>query len=308
MGNLLAIIDGLLKNNNYSLLNISLRSNNPHLIGIEKECFSYGLKQFAEAIWSDVYNYRLNSNSYHTFNITRALCEEAICKRLSPDTELLCYSKIVKIKIEDEIVIGSLQKAADGITVNEINEKNRDRIITKHIQRDLNILHVLDAICYERDHRPDNYNVVIDAEEKGVSIRAFDNDSTFAFLPVPTINFPTFVGGQPLVDRYGLLTISSLDASFANRLLNIRGKELADICKPYLTFVQRMSLIARLLQIQRALKRTINAVPHFLDSEPSTLEKEILGKYGWTYTYILYNWHEILKDYKNKHRIKTESY
>lgn len=54
----------------------------------------------------------------------------------------------------------------------------------------LSILNFLDALCYEKDHRPDNYNIEYVGENPVIHV--FDNDSSLAFFLPFLLSFHVF--------------------------------------------------------------------------------------------------------------------
>lgn len=302
------------KNNYYSLYRLALRLNSPRLIGLDCVQFTPSLILFAHQIWSEVYSYRLNwfPNRYQVFNLTHSLCEEAVCKLLCPNESLLCSNEVMRLIIGEKTIIGSLQEKAQGVNVDDLSTEEIRTLVSPHLQRVLNILNVLDAICNEKDHRPNNYNIVLDDDGKGRSIQVFDNDSPFAFFPTFSSKFHSYFGTVPLVSHRGIIRLSFLDKDFVLRIMDIGKKDIINTCRPYLNFIQCLATYYRFKRIKKAIIKTMHERTDFLSDKNhidiDLYNDEISGKYGRTYLYLLYHWASISEDYEKKHCVNSERF
>lgn len=59
--------------------------------------------------------------------------------------------------------VGTFMLEAKGISPVSLTKKQRKKVAPS-FQRNCSDLNILDAICYEKDHRPGNYNVLIDKD------------------------------------------------------------------------------------------------------------------------------------------------
>lgn len=155
------------------------------------------------------------------------------------------------------------------------------------LQKDLADLQVLDAICFQKDHGLNNYNVYA-VEGRAAGVMAFDNDNLWTFFPFFHISFAS-AGGAPLLGGDGLVRMPHLSAETARRIMECDTRNLCLCLAPYLNRLQRMALSFRIKALQRALRRTMAARPDFLltdsDWSEQTLQQELSGAFGHTYTY-----------------------
>ncbi|MCW4136675.1 hypothetical protein [Segatella copri] len=275
-----------------SNLRISLKQNNPKIIGLDFGKYDTELKHLVNFLWSEVLSYRLNTkrNKYQVYNMLRSICEGKICKLLTKHN-IIIDSKIVKCVIDDQVMIGTYQKQAKGINAGKVRS-----IISQKgfpfLCCQLSILNFLDALCYEKDHRPDNYNIEYVGEYPVIHV--FDNDSSLAFFPSFSVKFSCFQNTSSLVDNDGFINRAHLDKEFGEAFLKLGvGKLYKETCK-YLTISQSVALCVRFLKLKKAINKTILMRPDFLlkasDWTPSMIEDELRGSFGETYITLLKKW------------------
>lgn len=254
---------------------------------------------FLHFAWSEIaeQNMNVNGGRWNCYRFNRCKAQEILYDLLGA-SPLICHSEMVSISTKKGKMIGSLMEESEGINPIDFPDKMKNNNFSPLILRDLTILNFLDVLCYERDHRPGNYNVIMDADTRFCSIKAFDNDSSFAFFPLSSVT-NSYVGCSPLI-RNGVINRQHLDQGFANRILHIKDNEIKNALYPYLNKIQLFCLLIRLHKIQHYLTRTIKVNKSFLikpeEWNRSMLETECSGKYGKTYYSCLLNWREDNKD------------
>lgn len=153
------------------------------------------------------------------------------------------------------------------------------------LQRELINLNVLDAVCFQPDHGPNNYNLYGD-EIGQITICAFDNDNPKTFFPVFSVCH-SLAGCDTLVDSANRIQRPYMDKDLAMRLRNLDKEKLRQRLNPYLNRLQIAAVCYRIEKINRAIINTEKKQPDFLkDTECwnlRTVEEEISGKYGETY-------------------------
>lgn len=157
--------------------------------------------------------------------------------------------------------------------------------LSASLQRELLCLNVLDAICYQPDHGPNNYNVAVN-EDGDVSVCAFDNDNPQTFFPWFTVCKP-LAGCQALVDRNHQIQRPYMDRSLAVQVCCLDERKLCRRLKPYLNWLQIAAVCYRLGKVRAAIARTEKLSPGFL-IDPAcwsiqTVADEMGGEYGQTY-------------------------
>ena len=220
------------------------------------------------------------SKKYSLYNATKSISTCLIAETLGLK-RLVTSARWCWLDIEGDRFFGLISPAAPGERGNDLSNVKA----TSFLQRELMALHVLDAICFQPDHGPNNYNVAFDGEEP-IRICAFDNDNPNTFLPLSTIK-KGLSGCDSFIDSKGRINRGNFDIELARRILNLDLKETDRRVKPYLNVLQRKALVARIKKIRNAIRKTQYHKKDFLiDStgwDETTLNEELSGKYGKTY-------------------------
>ena len=145
----------------------------------------------------------------------------------------------------------------------------------------MNNLNFLDALCYEKDHRPGNYTVVMSGN-KAESICAFDNDSPMSF-GLGNASFESYMNCSPYILRDSL-NRPYIDEKVVKILSANNSDKLCQATKDLLNPVQIMALKRRF----RALQKAVSILrPHTALSDEEwndeTVREELGGAYGKTY-------------------------
>lgn len=208
------------------------------------------------------------------YNALRAISTEIVAKHLKAEA-LVTQSTWCRLDIDGDIRYGVLSFAAEGQRAADVQCS-----LTGAMQRDLISLHVLDALCFQQDHGPNNYNI-IQGESAKVAICAFDNDNPNTFFPINRVNMP-LAGSAPLVVE-GRFQRPYISKDFAEALLQLdEGLLLAEL-RPWLNNMQLKALLLRLQQLQSAIKNSEVLLLSDEEWDETTLQKELAGEYGKTY-------------------------
>lgn len=245
---------------------------------------------YAKFVWSEIYNFKLNSSfkkrKFETFNAGRSLSFYSIAKLFSlshlvPNTRLC---KLVGFGNYDRI--GVLMDDAGGSDLSEIDSMARKNKFSYSLQKELLNLNILDAICNEKDHRPDNYHVIFDEDGNAKSICAFDNDSPMSFFISKNVSFKTYEGCSPLV-KEGYFNRPFIDIGVYERINNISKNEIINDLSHYLNKCQIKALLTRLNRLKRGIDKSVNMgkCKVLKDEEwnKDTIDKELSGSYGLSY-------------------------
>jgi len=184
---------------------------------------------------------------------------------------VLCYDGIERV--------GIVTKECNGICPTDMSLEEKQHI-SPIFQKELNRLNYFDAICFQRDHKQNNYFVDFNADNEICRVIALDNDSPMTFFPMPILSFPIGVHSssichgmkpnRPYVDR---CFFDIIKQTTPNRVFHWLESELP--------FAQRLCMTIRFCW----LKSVISKVQVLNDVEWSnnTIQVEISGKYGQTY-------------------------
>lgn len=227
-------------------------------------------------------------------NARRIMSTEAIANILGL-SYMIPHSKFVRLKIEDlPVQFGTLMETSDGIYPLKLGEKLKNSIAPA-IQCHLLNLNILDAICYEKDHRPGNYNIILNNYGKAESISAFDNDCQWTFFPAFNYNFSSYLGSSSLVKK-GHFNRPYLDKNLYENMQQMTKVLMTEALSPYLNTLQIAACWYRFRKVRQAINRSFASKRLRLlevgEWDVNTMKVELSGKYGDTYLSILYNWYE----------------
>lgn len=178
-----------------------------------------------------------------------------------------------------QTMFGVLSESAPGDRMKDI-----EPICDSKLQRELLNLNLLDVICNQPDHGPNNYNVY--RTNDACAVCAFDNDNEQTFFPFFQINH-SLSGCSPFIDGNGILNRPGLDAETVNKLNGLNMKAFKRRLKPYLNRLQLLALCARIKKLKKAIGHTCAIDDGLLkdaeDWDERILKKELNGAYGKTY-------------------------
>ena len=268
--------------NNYTMIGMGFVSGNSIL-----ECVA---KELAEFLWSELYSYELNSHTkeYQIYNSSKSLAQEAMAELLG--LNIIPHSSYALIEGKHlGSRIGTIMAEAEGLPISSLERFMSEGKLSPNLQNELNNLNILDVICYEKDHRPGNYNIVI-KDDHLFGIRVYDNDSPMCFFPTPNIKFKTYADCSPLVKK-GMINRPHLDQDTAERIIKTSNEMIIRELKQYLNNIQIFFTILRFNKLKRAIIKTSKRNHDFLITPSEwnsyTIQEELSGKYGKTYLSLL---------------------
>lgn len=213
----------------------------------------------------------VSGKSRYYYNAVRTVATEQVAKLLGLQ-ELITPSLWCRLRIDGEERFGIASAAAPGVRAFDA-----DVAPNGLLQRDLICLNILDVICFQQDHGPNNYNVDLSGNR---TLCAFDNDNPNTFFPIGKISWP-LSGCDPVVTAGGKWNRPYMDKALAEALMGLNAGELKAKLKPYLNSVQIKGLLSRVKQLQALLKDATLLSDGQWNEE--TLQEELSGKYGKTY-------------------------
>lgn len=228
-------------------------------------------------------NYRnqhiMHGNKYSFFNASKSMATQIVAEEIGL-AELITSSKWCRVITDDDTVrFGVLSASAPGHRMVDVNMKP-----SPSLQKALLNLNLLDVICYQPDHGPNNYNVYTDMQGD-CRICAFDNDNVKTFFPFMTVT-QSVSGCSPfVVGRH--INRPHLPKSTAEQLQSVDISRLKHRLYPYLNSLQVTAVISRLRKIQKAVCNTQKENIFFLLDDDQwneeVMNKELSGQYGQTY-------------------------
>lgn len=235
-------------------------------------------------IRSAVLNYRtfqiVRGKRYSFFYAVKSISTRIIAEELQLD-HMITDVQWCMLELETgEAILGILSDAAPG-------HRMLDCSIAANgsLQKELMNLNVLDVICCQMDHGPNNYNIYCD-KENVCSICAFDNDNPYTFFPIPVINLH-LACADVFTNKKNIIQRPYFDQDVAKHLDELDLNALKHRLRPYLNFIQIKVLIIRIKKLNRAVKKTKHYKKEFLlDSTEwnyETVKRELSGQFGETY-------------------------
>lgn len=279
-------------------------TDNSSLIGLPDPIGLYTdyIRNFVTFSWSEVLGYRLNKGGgeWQLFGFNRAASEKIVAKYLGLD-ELICSVNLAQITLNSNVIWGSVMEEAKGVNPNDMNSSQLVNCVSPELLNVLTSLNILDVLCNEKDHRPGNYNILIDENGKGISIIAFDNDSPYSFFPSTNIHMRSYFGSSNILDKNGCINRCGIDCNLASRIVNIDIASLSHDLSPYLNEIQIYALKHRVLKLQQALRKSRELrLQKPSDWTMDDVNADLSGKYGRTYLYILKHWKDIYGEYSKQ--------
>lgn len=179
------------------------------------------------------------------------------------------------LEIEDQkTLFGVLSDAAPGVRMADM-----EAVLDGTLQKELTSLNVLDVICYQPDHGPNNYSI-----SPSGTVCAFDNDNPRTLFPAVSVT-GSLAGCSPLVGEDGKVARPYMDKALAERLKGLNSAALGKELKPYLNLLQIWALKRRIKKLVNAIKNT-EFKGLLLEKDGwsmGTAKEEINGNYGTTY-------------------------
>lgn len=215
-----------------------------------------------------LWNMRTAAGNYHLLHIARGRqysffsAARAIASRIVAEAtnmeHLIAPASLCRLKLNDGTVLfGVISPCVPGTRmVDATVEPNAS------LQKELLCLNILDVICHQTDHGPDNYNVKV-GDNGYCELCAFDNDNPQTFFPWFTVRSP-LSGCAPLVDRKNLIRCPHMDRRLADNLRRLNLTELRLQLKPYLNRLQIAAMMVRISRLNRAIANTQKINPKFL--------------------------------------------
>lgn len=234
----------------------------------------------------------LNGNRHHyqTYNVCSSMAEEAVAQQLGVE-HLLTKSEFCKVQIGGgQFFCGAMSRDAGGVDVRELKDCFRD-VFSPALAQDLTTLNLIDAICYEKDHRPGNYHIILDNSGKAVSICSFDNDSPWSFAPFGRANFKPYDGASEII-KNGAFNRPMLDPKVRERLMKLTKDDVYSALSRYIGNNQVNACWRRIKALQNAVIRTQFA---YTEWSEEVMKDELSGKYGNTYYTVLYRLCELIE-------------
>lgn len=265
----------------------------------EWKTFIWNIDHFLKYVMNAIARHQRNlcGGEWEFSNANRQMATEAVAKLLGLDY-MIPHSEFAVLSYQGKELRGTLMEVAKGESTEEIPLERSQAVASPALQRELTCLNVLDAITFERDHRPGNYNILLDEAGKVSALSVFDNDAAMTFAPFG-LSSHSGSGSSKIVTEGGiLLNRPHLDKTLVERIFGLREQALKVALKPYLNSFQIASCWKRVKDLRKAIKETMKVEGFLLEPyqwSETTMAEELSGRYGRTYLEIFINNEEINK-------------
>lgn len=275
-----------------------LKNNDGNLIGI---CTQHADEQQKQRIRSFVVRYLrphliqhdshkfMRYRYYHTRPTNKVLATEAVADLIGAN-ELIPHAEYVKLEVNglsDRALFGIFMEDARGICAMDIPPEVRRQKLTGKLQRSLIRLNLLDVICHDMDHSPNNYNVYTGDDEMLEGVHAFDNNDASTFSLRTSINFTTYKNCARIASDDGIILRPAVDIEIADKIMSLRKRAFYRSVFPYIGLLQAESAWQRIRKLQQSIVLTKKIRPEiFLEAHlfgEDTLNRELNGEYQKTY-------------------------
>lgn len=252
------------------------------------------IRHFVERfVWPQLTAFYANSDlptgTYHSRTSCKVLATEAMARLIGleqtiPHAE---YTRLCVTDAENRIIFGNLMVRAKGTCAMDIPANQRKSMITPEFQQSLLNMNLLDVICHELDHSPNNYNVVTDSQGNAIGVSVYDNNGLGTFSLNGCIDYETYKKCSSILNSDGTINRPCLDKTVVERILALRFRDVSSALSPFLRIPAVLFTWRRIVALKKALRKTIHQNPHFLLDDHSfsdkTIEDELSGAYGKTY-------------------------
>lgn len=264
--------------------------------GSEKwKCFIRNIHSLLKYVKNAMNRHRRNCwcGEWEYSGLNRQMATETVATVLGLNY-LFPHSELLVVSFRDITMFGTIMQVSKGNDTSALSVDESRLVASPNLQRDLIALNLMDTITFERDHRPGNYNIILNNSGKVTAISVFDNDAIMTFAPFPA-KFQSCAGSSSIIKKNGI-NRPYLPKELVERLLELPVKELKMALHPYLNYIQIIACCKRLRTLKRILNKDLKKKDMLLKTKEwneKTMQEELSGCYGQTYLYTFINWENL---------------
>ena len=264
----------------------------------QQEEFIAFIKYICGVINGHKINAYLPTGTYENYSANKLLATYRFASVLGVGS-LIVPIKVVAFWDNGHEHLGTMTKNAPGYPPSDITPQQRRNMDIASFLKDITNLEYLDALCYQLDHRLDNYYVVEDEEGKIARVVTFDNDAARTFFISSSLPKATYAGCSCVLTKNGTVARPYMDQNFAQALRSCTKQLLKKELGQWLSGFQLHCLWKRIRQLQKAVEKTAAQNPEFLVTDWNTInaQKAEDPSFGCTY-YSLYLTDTLMLDRK----------
>ena len=259
----------------------------------DNEEFLSFIKYLSCAVISHRTNAYLKDSCFENFSANKQLATYGLSRLLGiehmiPAVWLCRFSDCGKERV------GTMMDKAEGIPPSDVLPAQRTNYIAKTFLKDLTNLEYFDALCYQLDHRLDNYYVTQNEHGAFEHVIAFDNDAVRTFFVSTHLPKKTYAEATGVLIGNRTINRPYMDKEFADNLLKLSRKNVKAAVGDCLSFFQLYCLNKRVRRLQKAVRKTAKQNKDFLVSDWETVHPQVMEDPKWGKTYFSLYLHDTL--------------
>ena len=231
-------------------------------------------------------NAAVGYNEYQTVETSKLVASKEMSNLIGLK-DMMPSVRYIRIRLDNGIEkFGLFQERAVGVGYKVPDQQYRKEHITPEFQRTINNLSLLDVINYERDHSPNNYNVVL-KDSMIVGICSYDNSGSGCMGLHRDVDFRSLKNNSEYIHpKTGMVNRPYIDKNTADTVLSLKRKDVLNALNSSVSVFQAYCAWERVKKVKKAIRLTMKNNPSFALSNnqwnEQTIEEEISGKYGKT--------------------------
>ena len=185
------------------------------------------IKYFSCVLISHQVNSYMSVGQYQNFNANKQLATYHFASLLGIE-HMIPSVWVCRFSDGEKERVGTMMDKAEGMPPSDILPEDRKNLEKSTLLKDITTLEYFDALCYQLDHRLDNYYVTRNGAGKIDHVVAFDNDAARTFFVSPNFPTKTYADATCVLAKDKTVARPYMDKAFAERLLDayINGKEI----------------------------------------------------------------------------------
>ncbi len=251
------------------------------------------IKYFSCSLISQRVNSYLKAGMHENFNANKQLATYHFALLLGIE-HMIPSVWVCRFNDSERERVGTMMDKAEGMPPSDILPEDRKNFEKRTFIRDITTLEYFDALCYQLDHRLDNYYVTENEAGNIDHVVAFDNDAARTFFVNPSFPTKTYAGAACILAKDKTVSRPYMDKDFADKLFGLSKKDIKDSLGDYLSLAQLTCLIKRIKKLKKAVTKTVRARTDFLVSDWETADVENACDARWGKTYFELYLHDTL--------------
>ena len=243
------------------------------------------IQYFSCVLISHQVNSYVSVGQYENFNANKQLATYQFARVLGidhmiPPVWVCCFTDGEKKRV------GTMMDKAEGMPPSDILPVDRKNFEKSTFLKDITTLEYFDALCYQLDHRLDNYYVTRNEVGKIDHVVAFDNDAARTFFVTPSLPPKTYADANCVLAKDKTVARPYMDKAFAEKLFNLSEKDVKVAVGEYLSCFQLFCLNQRINTLKQAIRNTVKQREDFLVSDWDTVDMQNATGEQWGKTYL----------------------